>query len=317
MNWLNYHHLLYFWTVVRAGGVTRAAEQLSISQPTVSTQLKQLEKYVGEKLFERSQRKLELTEMGRTIYGYADEIFRLGHELDDVIRRRPTTGPLRLGVGLTGSVPKLVGRQLIEPALKLSQDIYLDLCQGTAEALAAQLADFSLDVVLADEPPPRDSPTPIFGRPLIDSGVSVVGSPRLIQRHQGRFPACLNDAPLLLPATGSPLRKALDVWLAEQQVRPRVVGEMQDTAMLKAFGETGFGFFPTLTIIEKDVCSQYDVALLGRTTAVSERFYAWSVQRKVEHPAVVAICKSRTDNQGTTPPDNGHAPAESSRLKHA
>lgn len=290
MRWMNYHHLLYFWTVAREGTIARACEKLLVSQPTVSGQLKSLEQAVGRPLFDRSRRTLSLTDMGQTVYRYAEEIFTLGRELEDVVRDRPVDRPLRLNVGATDALAKPVVRRLIEPALKLSQPVHVVCQEGKPEPLLAQLAMHEFDVVLADSAAVPSVRVRVYNHLLGDCGVSFFAAPALAAKHRKRFPKSLEGAPMLLPMTNANLRRSLDQWFDERGLRPEVRGEFDDTALAKEFGQAGAGIFAAPSVIEGEVCKQYGVRVVGRTDEIRERFYAISVERKLKHPAVVAIC---------------------------
>jgi LysR family transcriptional activator of nhaA len=289
MQWLNYHHLLYFWTVAREGSVVRAAEVLSLTQPTISGQIRALEGALGEKLFERAGRRLVLTDVGRTVYRYADEIFSLGRELLDTLNDRPTGRPLRLAVGVADVLPKMIVRRLLEPAFRLAEGIQVVCREDRPDRLLAALSVHELDVVLADTPMGPGVSVRAFNHLLGESGVTIFAQRALAARHRKGFPHSLDQAPMLLPTENTVVRRSLDQHFAAIGVRPRVVAEFEDSALLKAFGETGLGLFPAPTVLEKDVCRQNGVAILGRLDQVRERFYAISVERRLKHPAVVAI----------------------------
>jgi LysR family transcriptional activator of nhaA len=287
----NFHHLHQFWTVVREGGVTRASEKLNVSQPTVSTQIRDLESALGEKLLTRSGRTVALTDVGRRVYRYADEIFGLGQELVESVKGRPTGSPPRLAVGIAMVVPKLVAYQMIEPALHLSQAVRLHCVSDTPERLLAELAIFGLDVVLADAPAPPAIKVQAYSHLLGECGLSVFGAPRLAAAHRRRFPASLDGAPFLMPRRDSALRLSLNLWFERKGIRPRVVGSFEDTALLEAFGQAGVGLFALPSAIESAVQAQYHVRLVGRMDRIRERYYAITVERQLKHPAVVAIAE--------------------------
>jgi LysR family transcriptional activator of nhaA len=291
MRWMNYHHLLYFWTVAREGTIARACEKLLVSQPTVSGQLKSLEQAVGRPLFDRSRRTLALTDMGQTVYRYAEEIFSLGRELEDVVRDRPVDRPLRLNVGATDALAKPIVRRLIEPALALSQPVHIVCQEGKPEPLLAQLALHEFDVVLSDVPSAPGVRVRVYNHLLGDCGVSFFAAPSLAGKHRKRFPQSLDGAPMLLPMPNANLRRSLDQWFDERGLRPEVRGEFDDTALVKEFGQAGAGIFAAPSVIESEICKQYNVRIVGQTDEIRERFYAISVERKLKHPAVVAICE--------------------------
>jgi len=290
MEWLNYHHLLYFWMVAREGSVTRASSELRLAQPTISTQIRMLEESLGEKLFVRQGRNLVLTDVGREAYRYADEIFSLGREMLDVIKNRASGRALRLAVGIADVLPKMVVYRLLEPVRQLDQPVHIICREGKPEPLLAELAIHKLDLVLADAPVGANTSVKAFHHLLGECGVSFFATPPLAARFRRKFPTSLNGAPLLLPVEGSVLRRSLAQWFDAQGIRPDVVSEFEDGALLKAFGAAGAGVFPVPSIIEDEVRRQYGVQLVGRVDAVRERFYAVSHERRLKHPAVVAVC---------------------------
>lgn len=292
MQWLNYHHLLYFWTVAREGSVVRAAETLSLTQPTISGQIRALEDALGEKLFERAGRRLVLTEVGRLVFRYAEEIFTLGRELLDTLNDRPTGRPYRLVVGIADVMPKLIVRRLIEPALRLPEGVQVICREDKSDRLLAALSLHELDVVLADTPMGPGVSVRAFNHLLGESGVTVFGIKALAQRFRRQFPKSLDQAPMLLPTENTVVRRSLDQFFAAHDIRPRIVGEIEDGALLKSFGEAGIGLFPAASVIERDVCRQFGVQVVGRLEQVRERFYAISVEKKLKHPAVVAISEN-------------------------
>jgi len=290
MEWLNYHHLLYFWTVAREGSVKRACEQLSLAQPTISGQVKALEEALGERLFVRAGRRLTLTETGRMVYRYADEIFSLGRELLDTVRDRPSGRPLRLTVGVVDGLGKIIAYRLLKPALNLPFPVHMTCREDRLDRLLAELATHSLDVVLSDAPIGPGASVRVFSHLLGESGVSIFGSSRLAAAYHKGFPGSLDGAPFLLPTEQASLRRVLAQWFDTRNVRPRVVAEFDDSALLVVFGAAGHGLFPAPSAAEGDITRRYGVRVVGRLAAIRERFYAISVERRVKHPAVVAIC---------------------------
>jgi LysR family transcriptional activator of nhaA len=289
MEWLNYHHLLYFWTAARAGGVSAAAAELRLAQPTISGQIRALEESFGEKLFHRSGRRLALTETGRVVYRYADEIFGIGRELMDTLKGRPTGRPLRLTVGVADALPKLIAYRLLQPALRLPEPVRIVCREDRSDRLLAELAVHALDVVLTDAPIAPTVKVRAFNHLLGECGVTLFAAGRMAATYRRRFPRSLDGAPMLLPTDNTALRRALDQWFDAQHIRPRVVGEIEDSALLKVFGQEGVGVFAAPSVIEPEVQKQYRVGVVGRIEAVRERFYAISVERRLRHPAVVAI----------------------------
>lgn len=296
VDWLNYHHLLYFWMVAREGGITRAAEQLHLAQPTLSSQIRKLEKALGAELFERAGRSLVLTETGQLVYRYADEIFTLGRELKDAVRGQPSPWTLRLTVGVPDVLPKLVVYRLLKPALEFGERVQLVSYEGKLDQLLSDLAQHRLDVVLADSPLAAVSHVRAFNHLLGECSVGVFGVPELAARCGPGFPGSLHAAPLLLPTQNTTLRRTLEQWFDETGIHPQVVHEFEDSALLKVFGQAGQGLFVAPTAITGEVCRQYGVQLVGSLEQVKERFYAISVERRLKHPAVVAIRRAARDD---------------------
>lgn len=289
MEWLNYHHLRYFWTVLREGGIVPAAKVLGVSHPAVSTQLHQLEDQLGEPLVEKVGRKLVPTPAGRVVFRYADEIFGLGRELIDAVKGRKTGRPPTLAIGLVDAVPKAVVLRLLRPVLDLSDPLHLTCHEDTHDRLLAALALHQLDLVITDAPIPPGSPIRAYHHLLGETDITFFATRALRASLKGRFPDLLNDAPMLMPLSDLPLRRALNQWLERANVRPHVIAEFQDSALLKSFGAEGKGLFAAPTAVAKDVQKQYDVVVVGRVRDVTERFYAISMDRKVKHPALLAL----------------------------
>ena len=289
MEWVNYHHLLYFWTVAREGGLKPAGKVLHVSHPTLSAQIRALEESLGEQLFSRVGRKLELTEMGRVVYRYAEEIFTLGREMVDTVKGRSTGQPLRLNVGVVDALPKLVVQRVLQPALALEEPVRLICHEAPFDALLADLSTHTLDVVIAEGPVPPGSKVRAFNHLLGETGVSFFARKELAQAYKKGFPRSLDGAPMLLPLESSALRRALEQWLARHDLKPRVMAEFEDTALLQVFGAEGLGIFAGATAVEAEVMKQFGVEVVGRAPELRERFYAISVERKLKNPAVVAI----------------------------
>jgi LysR family transcriptional activator of nhaA len=291
MSWLNYHHLLYFWTVARAGSIARAGEELHLAQPTISSQLKLLEEALGHKLFERQGRKLVLTDVGRTVMRYADEIFRLGNELKNIVSGMPTGQQLRLNVGVLDVIPKLVAEQLLKPALDAGPSLRIICREGSLPQLLASLALHELDVVLADAPSSEPVSVRSFNHLLGKSGVSFFAAGKLVHLKKD-FPRSLDGAPMLLPSDESSVRRSLELWFERQGLRPLIAGDFDDSALLQAFGQRGHGVFAMPTAIEAEVERQFNCSIIGRTDEIETCFYAITVERKLRHPAVVAIAEA-------------------------
>ncbi|MEM8607919.1 MAG: transcriptional activator NhaR [Myxococcota bacterium] len=290
--WLNYHHFMYFWLTVREGGIQAASRKLRLAHPTVSVQIKQLEETLGHTLFDRSRRKLELTEAGRVAYRYADEIFSLGQEFLEALEGHPEGRPLRLAVGASDVMPKLIVRSLLDPALHLDTPVRLTCTEERFDRLLGALGTHELDVVLADTPCPPGSGVKAFNHLLGECGVSFFAAPKLANEVRGGFPQSLDGAPMLLPAGDTALGRGVTQWFEKESVRPRIVADFNDSALMKAFGQDGIGIFPLPSVTEDDVERQYGVQVVGRTNDIHARFYAISAERRLKHPAVVAICEA-------------------------
>lgn len=289
MEWLNYHHLLYFWTVAREGGLAPAGKVLRLSQSAISGQIRSLEHNLGHSLFERRGRKLQMTETGRLVFRYAEQIFGLGREMLGVVRERPVDRPMRLVVGIADVVPKLLVRQLLAPALQLEPRVALVCHEDRFDRLLTSLAAHVLDVVIADGPVPPGSEWPLFGHLLGESTVSLVAPANLAGSLRKGFPAKLAETPLLLPLVGSPLRRELDQWFQRNAIAPRVVAEAEDSALLKAFAADGMGAMFVPTVIAPQVARRYDVTIVAELEDIHERYYAITAERRIVHPGIIAM----------------------------
>lgn len=300
MEWLNYHHLLYFWTVVKEGGVAQAAKALRLAPPTISGQVRALEESLELTLFDRVGRKLQVTDDGRVVFRYADEIFNLGRELLDTVKGRPTGRPLRLHVGISDVLPKLVCHDLLMPALRLPEPVQI-VCHGDkTERLLAELAVQGLDLVLSDVPVGGNIKVRAFNHLLGECGLTFFATRDLARKYRRGFPHSLDGAPLLVPTEDSLVRRSLDHWFESIDVRPHLVAEFDDSGLLKSFGQGGEGIFGVPSVVEAGVRKQYGVQVVGRTEEVVERFYAITVERRIKHPAAVAISESAKQNLFTT-----------------
>ena len=289
-NALNYQHLLYFWTVAREGSVQAATRVLNLAQPTISGQIKILERQLGERLFVRRGRRLVLTDVGEVVYRYAGDIFTLGQELRETLAGLPGAGrPARFAVGVSDSLPKLTTYRLLAPALEPAGRYRLVFRIGKAEPLLAELATHALDLVLTDAPIAAALPVRAFSHLLGESGVTVFAAPELAERFKPGFPESLDGAPWVLQTPNTALRRSLDGWFAESGVRPHAAAEVEDVALLQVLGQEGLGVFAAPSVVEAEIRRAYGVRALGRLPGVSERFYAISVARKLDHPAVLAI----------------------------
>lgn len=289
MEWLNYHHLLYFWAVAKHGSVSRACEELRLAQPTISGQIRALEGVLGEKLFVRSGRHLVMTEMGRVVFRYAEDIFSLGRDLMSTVKGRGTTRPVRLVVGIADAVPKLLASQLLKSALNTPHPTRIVCWENKLDHLVAELAIHGLDLVISDTPAPPNIKVQAYNHVMGESGVTLFATAKETAKYRRAFPKSLSGAPVLLPTPNAMLRRLVDEWLVRREIHPTIVGEFEDSATLKAFGQTGYGLFPGSTVMEKEICRQYRVRVVGRLDDVKQRFYAITVERRLKHPAVLAI----------------------------
>jgi LysR family transcriptional activator of nhaA len=292
MDWLNYHHLHYFWVVAREGTIARACDQLHLTQPAISKQLRQLEHSFGEKLFKRVGRNLALTETGQEVFRYAEEIFSLGQELIETFEGKPTRRPVRLSVGVADVLPKAITFRLLEPALHLPEPVQLYCDERGLVELLTELARHRLDLVLSDSPMGPEANVRAYNHLLGECSVSIIGSNVLARKFRRGFPYSLDNAPLLLPTQKSMLRHSLDQWFDSRSIRPDLRGEFDDSALMKVFGQSGLGLLPVPTVVEKEACRQYRLQHVGRLDAVWERYYAISVERRLRHPAVKAITEA-------------------------
>ncbi|MDX1962904.1 MAG: transcriptional activator NhaR [Pirellulales bacterium] len=289
VDWLNYHHLLYFWTVAREGGLTPAAAKLHLSQPTLSSQIQKLERALGLKLWRRVGRGIQLTDDGQVVYRYANDIFSLGHELLDTLRGRPVDQPLPFTVGIPDILPKLVVHQLLRPCLELAEQLNLVCYEGKLPGLLEDLAAHRLDLVLSDSPAGPAQSVRVYNHLLGTCGTTIFGVARWARRYRRNFPQSLAGAPHLLPTSNTAFRRSIDQWLDSMQLRLEIVGEFEDSALLKTFGQAGRGLFFGPSAIEAEICRQYKVTVVGRIPELRENYYAISVERRLKHPAVVAI----------------------------
>lgn len=289
MERINYQHLFYFWNVAREESITRACEKLHLAQPTISSQLAVFEQAIGEKLFYKNGRKLALTDTGRIVFHYADEIFSLGRELTNTLKGRPTGQALRLIVGVADALPKLVAYRLIEPAFRLPEPVQILCYEDKAERLLAEIALQGIDLVLSDVPLTPTSGAKAFNHLLGECAVAVFGTPELAAVYRQDFPRSLTGAPFLLPTGNTALRRSLDQWFDAMSISPKIQAEIEDSALLKTFGSGGVGLFVAPTLVESEIQRQYGVEVIGRINVVQERFYAITARRKLKHPAVSAI----------------------------
>lgn len=286
---MNYKHLHYFWVVAKSGSIAKACEKLHLTPQTISGQLSLFEETLGERLFNRIGRKLVLTDRGQIVLSYADEMFSLGQELEDLLRHKTAGRQLQFRVGISDAVPKAVAYRLIEPALRAQESLRIVCREGKVGTLLGELAVHRLDIVIADSPMPLSVDVRAFNHQLGECGVTFFARPELASKYPGDFPACLHNAPILIPGDDVATRPKLMRWLEEQHIKPQIVGEFDDSALMKAFGQAGVGFFAAPTSIAEQVEQECGVIRIGSTNDIIEKFYAISVERKLTHPAVVAI----------------------------
>lgn len=289
---INYKHLHYFWEVAKAGSIARASEKLHLTPQTISGQLSLLEGHLGEALFSRIGRNLELTETGRLVLSYADEIFSLGGELEEILRNLPAGRPKVFKVGVADVVPKSIAYRLLAPALQLPESVRIVCREGSVDTLLAELALHKVDLVIADGPIPPSVNVRGFNHFLGDCGITFFATAKLARTLNKKFPQNLSGMPILLPGEMTLVRNQLVEWLDAQHIYPQIVGEFDDSALMKAFGQTGTGIFIAATPIAEEVKKQYGVVSIGETSKVREQFYAISVERKISHPAVAAITET-------------------------
>lgn len=299
MSAINYKHLHYFWVVAKCGGIGRASEQLHLTPQTISGQITLLEEVMGTTLFDRVGRRLELNDTGRMVFSYADEIFSLGEELEDALRHRPGDRPLQFTVGVVDSVQKSIAYMLLKPALQLPETLRIVCREGKLSNLLAGLAIQSFDIVIADGPMPSNSNVRGYNHLLGECDVTFFAAPALAKQFKKGFPHSLDGAPFLMPGEDAAVRPRLIKWFDKERIRPRIVGEFDDGALLKEFGEAGTGIFCMPSAVAAQIRKQYGVIEIGRTSAVVEQFYAISVERRLSHPAVLAISSAARKRVGT------------------
>jgi LysR family transcriptional regulator, transcriptional activator of nhaA len=312
MDWLNYHHLRYFWTVAKEGSLKRASEKLRVSQPSISAQISELEEALGEALFRRVGRSKVLTDAGQVAFRYADEIFSLGSELVNSVKQRSTTHSLRLYVGVADSFPKLVTSEILKPVFDMSQSVHAICREGKLDDLLLQLAAHRLDLVLADEPASSGTKVRTFNHLLGESSTSFCASGRLSAALRKGFPQSLHDAPALLPCDNTSLRRSVESWFSHIGVRPRVVAEFEDLALMKVMAAGGRGFIVLPTVVTAEAVDRYGFHVIGVTEVCRVQFHAITAERRIAHPAVVRITEAArthlfTRTPGRLPP--GKLPA--------
>lgn len=309
---LNYQHLYYFWMVAKSGAITRASDRLGLSQPTISSQIAAFEKTVGSQLFHRDGRRLTLTEAGRQIFDYAEQIFRLGEELNSSIRDRASANRSRLSVGVVNSPPKLVVYRLLKPVFGLDHPFQMHCYEDKRDRLLAELTLHGVDLVLSDAPVTSANGSRVYNHMIAQSSISVFGSPRMAGKYRSGFPLSLHGAPLLMQTTNIEARRSLDEWFEDQKIRPDVIAEIEDSALLKTFASEGVGLIVASSVVRDTIERQYELELVGEIKDVTEQFYAITTQRKSKNAAVAAILK---EHIRAGPDSNGNVPAIQLRMK--
>lgn len=292
---MNYKHLYYFLTVAREGSITKACESLHLTPQTISGQLSQLEQRLDIALFTKVGRNLQLTESGKLVKEYAEEIFSLGDELEEMVRTMPEDRPFEFKVGVLDVVPKSIAYQLLSPALAVNSSVRIICREGSMEELLLDLAVHKLDLVLADAVIPPSINVKGFSHHLGECGISFFAKKTVAKKLAKGFPQSLNGAPMLIPGKIANIYAQIQRWFVTHNVQPKIVGEFDDTALMKAFGRGGAGIFTAPTPIAREVEKEYDVVEIGSTTEIIEQFYAITVERKIIHPAVIAITESARD----------------------
>jgi len=282
LNWLNYHHLYYFWRVAREGSLSRAAEQLRLSHSTLSTQIRSLEEQLQGELFLRSGRALSLTALGRDILQYADEIFRVGSELSDLVQGKEVRPRAVLHIGVVRSVPRLLVQRLVEPVLRSAEAGPIAVQSGSLEELLDHMAAGALHLILSEQPPPSGLSLHVYSHTVGESGISIYGSAELLAEHQAGFPQSLHGAKMLLPGRGTALRERLDEWLTLHEITVRVVAELDDHETLRAFAAAGHGLLALPTRLAADLLSGLPLFSLGELTGLSGRFYLLAPERRMQ-----------------------------------
>lgn len=292
MDRINYQHLYYFWMVAKQGSITAACDILHLAQPTISGQLAVFEQSVGTKLLRKEGRRLVLTETGRAVFHYAEEIFALGREMGHMLKGRTTERGLRLNIGISDAMPKLIAYRLMAPLLRLSDPKQIQCVEDKTERLLTEIGLHSIDMMLSDVPATPASGTRVFNHFLGESSVAVFAAADLAERYRQDFPRCLNGAPFLLPTGNTSLRRSLDQWFDTQQISPVIQAEVEDSALLKTFGAASAGLFFSPRAVAEEIQRQYGTLMLGVAEGVTERFYAITAQRRLKHPLVTAILEN-------------------------
>ena len=289
MEWLNYHHLRYFWIAAKEGSLTKAAAKLHVSQPSISEQIRELESLLDEKLFRREGRNNVLTDTGQLVFGYAEEIFAMGHEMMNAVKQRPGLKTIRLTVGITDSFPKLVTNEILSPVFSMPQQVHVICREGKMDDLLAQLAAHRLDLVLSDELATSSTNFKVFNHQLGATGALFCAEQKLGARLRRGFPNSLQGAPALLPVENTALRRALDTWFRDNGIEPRIVAEFDDLALMKVMAAEGRGFIAIPKVAAKDAIARYGYRVIGQADECRIQFNAITAERRIVHPAVALI----------------------------
>jgi LysR family transcriptional activator of nhaA len=293
---LNYHHLLYFWTVAREGSIAKACDLLKVAQPTISAQIAALEEHLKQKLFLRVGRNLTLTDVGQIAFEYANEIFGLGRDLVNAVNGRTQGLGLRVTVGVADVIPKLIAYRILEPVFRMDEPVHLVCVEDKPDRLLTELAGHRLDLIITDTQPSPNVKVKVFHHLLGDCPVTFFGTSKLAKAIRPKFPQSLDGQPFLLPTDNTVLRRSLDQWFEQNGVVPQVVAEFADMALLKVFGQAGKGVFAMPSVVDDTICEQYNVEKIGTLTDVREKFYAVTVERRIKHPAVILLSQTARTN---------------------
>ena len=293
---INYKHLRYFWMVAREGSIAKASKLLFLTPQTISGQLSLLEEQLGISLFQRVGRNLQLTQAGKIVQSYANDIFSLGDELHEVLKNKSGSIRVQLKAGIANSIPKAIAYHLLEPALHLDEPMRLICREDNLTILLTELAAHKLDIVISDRPLPETLSVKCFNHHLGKSGITFFATEALMKQKRGDFPECLDNMPILLPGATSFIKSKLQHWFKSKNIYPHIVAEFDDGALMKAFGKNGAGVFVAPTVTAHEVKESYGVCILGETEEVMESFYAISVERKIKHQGVVAILNAAREH---------------------
>jgi LysR family transcriptional regulator, transcriptional activator of nhaA len=289
MNNLNYKHLRYYWMVAKTGSIARAAEQLHLTAHAISGQLKEFEDTLGVALFRRVGRVLELTEAGQQILRHAEDIFMLGDQLLDVLRNQNAVQARRLRIGIADAISKSLAYKLLAPAMTLAEPLRLICREGRLALLLSELAVHKLDMIIADQAMPSHLNVRAYSHLLGEHGLTVFATEKLAQSLPGEFPGLLDRAPMLLPGEDVALQPKLLKWLAGRNLHPKIMGEFDDSALMKAFGQAGVGVFVAPNVTRNQICQQFNVIEIGEIEDITEQIWAITTEQRVTDPAITAI----------------------------